>query len=86
MGKDKKQDQALLDTSLSGDQNPDGVNFDAKEMIKDNSEKKTVIKYAERVTVKLLKDTVYQKAGKVYSPHKIKAEALVSQGIAEYVK
>lgn len=86
MGKEKKEDQALLDTSLSGDQNPDGVNFDANKMIEDNSEAKTVIKYAERVTVKLLKDTVYQKAGKVYSPHKIKADALVEQGIAEYVK
>jgi len=67
-------------------QNPDGVNFDAKAMLMENSEKKTVIKYKDRVTVKLLKDTIYQKAGKVYSPHRIKAEALVKQGLAEYVK
>lgn len=68
------------------DQNPDGVSFDAKQMITDNAEAKTVIRYADRVQVKLLKDTTYQKAGKIYSPHKIKAEALVKQGLAEYVK
>lgn len=68
------------------DQNPNGVNFDADKMLKDNGEKKTVIKYNERVQVRLLKDTTYQKKGKVYSPHKVKAEALVEQKIAEYVK
>jgi len=62
------------------------VNFDAEAMLKENGEKKTVIRFSDRVEVKLIKDTVYQKAGKVYSPHKVKAEALVKQGIAEYVK
>ena len=68
------------------DQNPDGVNFDAKKMIDDNSAKGTKVKYADRVAIKLLKDTVYQKAGKVYSPHRVKALAMVEQGIAELVK
>jgi len=68
------------------DQNENGTNFDAKKMIEDNTEKGTKIKYADRVAVRLLKDTVYQKAGKVYSPHRVKAEALVKQEIAEYVK
>ena len=71
---------------LAEDQNAEGTAFDAKAMISENAENKTVIKYAERVKVKLLKDTVYQKAGKVYSPHKIKAEALIKQGLAERVK
>jgi len=62
------------------------ANFDAKAMLKENGEAKTVIRYADRLTVKLLKDTQFQKAGKVYSPHKVKAEALVKQGIAELVK
>ncbi|WP_295677341.1 hypothetical protein [uncultured Empedobacter sp.] len=77
---------AKEEKKVSEGQNPDGVNFDAKEMISTNAEAKTVIRYADRKTVKLLKDTTYQKKGKVYSPHKIKAEALVKQGIAEYVK
>jgi len=64
----------------------EGVGFDAKAMIAKNSEAKTVIKYADRLEIRLLKDTTYQKAGKVYSPHKIKAEAMVKQGIAEFVK
>lgn len=71
---------------LAEDQNEEGTAFDSKTMISENSDKKTVIKYADRVKVKLLKDTVYQKAGKEYSPHRIKAEALVKQGLAEYVK
>jgi len=75
-----------IKTANAEDQNPDGTNFDAKKMIKDNTEAKTVIRYADRLTVKLVKDTVYQKAGKVYSPHKVKALALIDQGIAELVK
>jgi len=62
------------------------TSFDAKAMLKENGEAKTVIRYADRLTVKLLKDTQFQKAGKVYSPHKVKALALVKQGIAELVK
>jgi rare lipoprotein A (peptidoglycan hydrolase) len=62
------------------------ANFDAKEMLKENADKGTVIRFSDRAEVRLLKNTVYQKAGKVYSPHKVKAEALVKQGIAEYVK
>lgn len=77
---------AKEDKKVSEGQNPDGVNFDAKGMISENAEAKTVIRYADRRQVKLLKNTTYQKAGKVYSPHKIKAEALVKQGLAEYVK
>lgn len=73
-------------TTVAEDQNPNGTNFDAKKMIEENTEKKTKVKFTDRVKVRLLKDTVYQKAGKEYSPHKVKAEALVNQGIAEYVK
>lgn len=73
-------------TKVAEDQNPEGTSFDAKAMLLENAEKQTVIKYSDRLTVKLLKDTVYQKAGKVYSPHKVKALALVEQGLAELVK
>lgn len=71
---------------LAEDQNPDGVNFDSKAMLAENGKNETVIKFADRVEVRLLKDTIYQKAGKVYSPHRVKAEAMVRQGIAELVK
>jgi hypothetical protein len=71
---------------LAEDQNPDGVNFDSKAMLGENGKNGTVIKFADRVEVRLLKDTIYQKAGKVYSPHRVKAEAMVRQGIAELVK
>lgn len=71
---------------VAEDQNAEGTAFDAKAMISENAENKTVIKYADRVKVRLLKDTVYQKAGKVYAPHRIKAEALIKQGLAEKVK
>lgn len=79
---DKKEKVA----GVGEDQNPEGANFDAKKMIEENTEKKTKVKFADRVKVRLLKDTIYQKAGKEYSPHRVKAEALVSQGLAEYVK
>jgi len=72
--------------AVAEDQNPDGANFDAKKMIEENTEKKTIVKFTDRVKVRLLKDTIYQKKGKEYSPHKVKAEALVAQEIAEYVK
>lgn len=71
---------------VAEDQNAEGTAFDAKAMISENAENKTVIKYADRMQVRLLKDTIYQKAGKVYSPHRIKAEALIKQGLAEKVK
>lgn len=71
---------------LAEDQNAEGTNFDAKAMLKENGEKKTVIKFKDRLKVELIKDTVYQKKGKIYSPHKVKAEALVAQGLAKFVK
>ena len=77
---------AKVEKVLAEGQNEGGENFDAKAMLLKNSEEGTKIKYTDRLTVKLVKDTLYQKAGKVYSPHKIKAQALVDAGIAEFVK
>lgn len=79
MGKEK---EVLTDT----DQNPNGVNVNAKEMLLENGAKGTVIRYTDRVEIELVKDTVYQKAGKIYSPAKVKADFLVSKGIAKYTK
>lgn len=68
------------------EKNEGGVNVDSKAMLLENAKKGTKVKFVETVKVRLLKDTTYQKAGKVYSPHKVKAEFLVKEGIAEYVK
>lgn len=76
----------VKDAAIEADQNPNGVNVDAKAMLLENGAKKTKIRYTDRVEVRLLKDTVYQKAGKVYSPAKVKGDFLVKEGIAEYVK
>lgn len=81
MAKEEKNE-----TKLGFDQNANGINVDAKEMLLENGKKGTIIKYTDRVEVRLLKDTVYQKAGKIYSPAKVKGDFLVSKGIAEYVK
>ncbi len=74
------------EVSVEADQNTEGVNVGAKEMLLENGKAETVIKYRDRVEVRLLKDTLYQKAGKVYSPSKTKGDWLVKQGIAEYTK
>jgi len=80
---DKK---AAATAAPSTDRNEDGINVDAKGMLLENGAKGTVIRYTDRVKIRLLKDTLYQKAGKEYSPHKVKADYLVKEGIAEYVK
>lgn len=70
----------------ASDRNEEGVNVDAKAMLIENGEKGTVIRYTDRVKVRLLKDTKYMKEGKVYSPHKVKADWLIKNKIAEAVK
>jgi len=77
-------DKKTADTAP--DQNEGGISVDTKAMLLENGKKGTVIKYRDRVEVRLLKDTLYQKAGKVYSPAKVKGDFLVAQKIAEYVK
>ena len=71
---------------LAEGQNPDGVNVEAKEMLLENGKKETIIRFTDRMTIKLLKDTTYQKAGKVYSTSKTKALWLIDKKIAEEVK
>ena len=66
--------------------NADGAGVNAKEMLLENGKKGTVIRFADRVKIRLVKDTKYQKAGKEYAPHRVKADWLVKNKIAEYVK
>jgi hypothetical protein len=71
---------------IADDQIEGGVNVNAKEMLLENGKAGTKIKYNDRMEVVLLKDTTYQKKGKVYSPSKVKALWLINKGIAKEVK
>lgn len=57
--------------------------FSSKEMLKDNADKKTKIRYTDRLKVEILYDTQFYKAGQIINPHKVKGEALIKQGIAK---
>jgi hypothetical protein len=60
--------------------------FSSKAMLLENAEKKTVITYSDRKKVEIVKATKHYKVGMIVNPHKIKAEALVKQGIAKEIK
>lgn len=57
--------------------------FDSKAMLAENGKKKTVIRYADRVKLKVIQETRHYKEGQIITPHKVMGEALVKQGIAE---
>lgn len=57
--------------------------FDAKAMIAKHAKAETVIKYAERKQVEIVKATKHYKVGQVINPHKIMGEELIAQGIAK---
>lgn len=60
--------------------------FNAKAMLLENAEKGTKIKYSDRKKVEIVKETKHYKVGMVVTPHLVKAEALIKQGIAKEVK
>ena len=60
--------------------------FSSKAMLLENAEKGTIITYSDRLKVEIVKDTKHYKVGMVLSPHKIKGEALIKQGIAKEFK
>lgn len=67
-----------------------------KDMIARNAKKMTKFKYKDRVEVRAVKDTfIVQKngdktpvlvSGKTYKPHRLMAEQMVKDKVAEYVK
>lgn len=57
--------------------------FDSKAMLLENGKKGTIIRYGDRVKLKIIKETRHYKEGKIITPHKVMGEALVKQGIAE---
>lgn len=60
--------------------------FSSKEMLTENAAKKTVIRYADRVQLEIVKATRHYKFGDKIAPHKVMAEALIKQGIAKEAK
>jgi hypothetical protein len=62
------------------------VTMDAEAMIAENTKNGTKIKYNDRVKLKVVKDTNFYKAGQVINPHRVIAEQLVKDKIAEIIK
>lgn len=60
--------------------------FDSKAMIAKHAEAGTVVKYAERIKVEIVKATKHYKVGQVINPHKIMGDELIAQGIAKEAK
>lgn len=60
--------------------------FSSKAMLLENAEKGTKIRYSDRKKVEIVKETKHYKVGMIVTPHLIKAEALIKQGIAKAVK
>jgi len=60
--------------------------FSAKEMLREANEKKTVIKYGERVTLEIIENTKHYTKGQTIAPHKLVAEQLIKNKIAKEVK
>lgn len=59
--------------------------MDAKAMIAENSEKRTKIRYADRLECEVIRDTKYLKKGKIINPHPVMAEQLIKDGIVKKV-
>ena len=57
--------------------------FSSKKMLDENQKNGTIIRYNDRLKVEIVKETKYYSVGMVIEPHKIKAEALIEQGIAK---
>jgi hypothetical protein len=60
--------------------------FSSKKMLTENGKKGTIIKFSERKEVEVIKATKYYNVGDILSPHVVKADALISQGIAKEFK
>lgn len=74
----------VQDPALGSEQNPNPEGqFDAKKMLEKNAEAGTKIKYNERLKVEITKDGRYYTKGMIVSPHKVKALALIDQGLAK---
>ena len=71
---------------MAKEDNKEAATFSSKAMLLENAEKKTVIRYSDRLKVEIVKATKHYKVGQQIAPHKVKAEALIKAGIAKEVK
>jgi len=62
------------------------ASFSSRAMLLENAKKGTKIFYSDRLKVEIVKETRHYKVGMVLSPHKVKGEALINQGIAKEYK
>jgi len=60
--------------------------FSSKAMLLENAKAGTKIFYKDRLTVEIVKETKHYKVGMITSPHRVKGEALIKQGIAKEYK
>jgi hypothetical protein len=60
--------------------------FSSKKMLLENGQKGTIIKFADRKEVEIIKATKYYNVGDILNPHVVKADALIAQGIAKEYK
>lgn len=79
-----KKGNSSTTIALGGEQNESPeASFSSKQMLKEHGEAGTKIKFNDRLTVEIIKETQYYKVGKVINPHKIVGEAYIKQGIAK---
>lgn len=57
--------------------------FSSKKMLTDNADKATKIRYTDRMSVEIIKDTDFYRKGQVINPHKVKGQALIDQKIGK---
>lgn len=60
--------------------------YDAKAMLAKANEDKRVIKYSDRVALKVIKKTRHYRVGQLINPHPLVAEQLLKNKVAEKVK
>lgn len=59
--------------------------MESKKMIKEATAQNKKIKYSERVTLEVIKDTKFYKKGQVIKPHSLMGEQLIKDKIAKAV-
>ena len=64
----------------------DLAKFDSKKMLADAGEKGIKFRYTDRKKVEIIKATKHYKVGEINEPHVVKADALITQGIAKEYK
>jgi len=57
--------------------------FDSKKMLEENGKKETKVRYTDRMAVEIIAKTEFYNVGDIIYPHKVKAEALISQKIGK---